>query len=1302
VKKLLNRKKLIIQILLLIVVFSNFSFSFAFWASSVLNNQSEAESLVEIGQWDFEDTALVVATFRLDYEDVLSLTPETVSINDKTNVEEALSAYGILSEEAKIELSVEKDLLDSLLIEIIQFENSVFLDFESTPFDNGLTGTVVIDGRTWYGNDIFIAGDAQYDVWIGVRSLALRQNAYFESRDFFINGIDQITLYHGALNFNNGNNFQFRIEYELASNPGVWVILENGGIDLIIDVVSGNPLTFTTIDVSITEAVNIRFFPILSATGDYINLDDIRIFENVVASDLEAITFRTVYQALLALDVEDIVLSNQSAILSALNAYDLLSIDAQTELSPEKALLDSFNDRIILLEAIFEAEQAVILAESTNEQTDLDQAQAFVSALPNGTIQDDLQFRIDQVQTIINQVALFRSDYSAVLSLTVGTVTPSDQTAVEAALSAFAGLSQAVQDELALEEALLISLLEEINNQIPTATQVADFRADYAYVLGLTTGTVTIGDQAQVDLAILAYNTLSAAAKLELEPEKALLDSLALDIDILIATEAVNVAETSFLQSDFNAAQVLVNALPSSVAKSALQARLDNVQEVINSVNDYRILYEDVLSLTPETVSINDKTNVEEALSAYGILSEEAKIELSVEKDLLDSLLIEIIQFENSVFLDFESTPFDNGLTGTVVIDGRTWYGNDIFIAGDAQYDVWIGVRSLALRQNAYFESRDFFINGIDQITLYHGALNFNNGNNFQFRIEYELASNPGVWVILENGGIDLIIDVVSGNPLTFTTIDVSITEAVNIRFFPILSATGDYINLDDIRIFENVVASDLEAITFRTVYQALLALDVEDIVLSNQSAILSALNAYDLLSIDAQTELSPEKALLDSFNDRIILLEAIFEAEQAVILAESTNEQTDLDQAQAFVSALPNGTIQDDLQFRIDQVQIIINQVALFRSDYSAVLSLTVGTVTPSDQTAVEAALSAFAGLSQAVQDELALEEALLISLLEEINNQIPTATQVADFRADYAYVLGLTTGTVTIGDQAQVDLAILAYSTLSAAAKLELEPEKALLDSLALDIDILIATEAVNVAETSFLQSDFNAAQVLVNALPSSVAKSALEQRLIDLQDDINQLAANQVDALILALPTEGNLTLTDENDVIAARFAYDALTSIQQALVQNESLLISLEEVMIFLITAENAVQTAEASQLQVDVNQAFNFVSFLPEGNAKQALTARLNAVQDIIDVNAAETLILNYFATNPVFVTNLNNNTLKQTNFLTQANNVVSGLGVTITVQSSNRIDRNNTIYTISIVKNGASVVTEVSVNFLRN
>ena len=739
-----------------------------------------------------------------------------------------------------------------------------------------------------------------------------------------------------------------------------------------------------------------------------------------------------------------------------------------------------------------------------------------------------------------------------------------------------------------------------------------------------------------------------------------------------------------------------------SEAESSVQIGQWDFEDTALVVATFRFDYQAVLALTHETVDVSDKSAVEAALSAYGILSEEAKAELQVEKDLLDSLLLEIIKFENSVFLDFESTPFDNGLTGTVDIDGRTWYGNDIFIAGDPQYDVWIGQRSLALRQNAYFESRDFFINGIDQITLFHGALNFNNGNNFQFRIEYELQSNPGVWEILENGGVDLIIDVVSGNPLTFTTIDVGITESVNIRFFPILSASGDYINLDDIRIYENVVTSELEAITFRTVYQTLLALNVLDIELSDKSVVLGALSAYDLLSADARTELSPEKALLDSFNDQIVLLEAIFDAEQAVILAENTNEQADLNSAQALVTALPNGTIKDDLQLRIDQVQTIINQVALFRSDYSAVLSLTVGTVTPSDQAAVKAAINAFAGLSQAVQDELSAEEQLLIDLLEEINNQIPTATQVQDFRDDYAYVLGLTIGTVTIGDQAQIELAIIAYNTLSAAAKLELVPEKDLLDSLLLEIDILIATEAVNVAELSFLQTDLDQAQILVDALPSSASKSALEQRLIDLQDDINQLAANNVDTLILALPSEGNLTLADESDIIAARVAYDALNGTQQALVQNEALLISLEDVMTLIITAENAVQTAEASQLQVDVNTATNFVSFLSEGGAKQDLTARLNAVQDIIDVSAAETLILNYFAANTVSVSNLNNNTQKQTNFLTQANNVVSGLGVTITVQSSNRINRNNTIYTISIVKNAASVTIQVSVNFVRN
>lgn len=719
------------------------------------------------------------------------------------------------------------------------------------------------------------------------------------------------------------------------------------------------------------------------------------------------------------------------------------------------------------------------------------------------------------------------------------------------------------------------------------------------------------------------------------------------------------------------------------------------------AVANFRANHADVLALNVDTVQISDQAAVEAALSAYGLLSENAKAELIADKTLLLDLLTQIIALQNSEFLDFEGYVYDSLFTSTLEMNGRTWYSNNTAISNSPSYDVWIDTRALALKTGSYFESRDLFINGIDRITLFHGALKYNTTTSFAFKVMYALQSNPTVWLTVQENGSDLIVDVDTGNPLTYVEINVNVTEALNIRFTPVISNSTDYINLDNIRIYEHVVANDLEVATFRSVYAGALSLSVETVLISDKTSVEAALAAYDLLSVDAKAELTAEKALLDSLLIEIFEKEAIAAATTSVIIAENSKLQADVNAAQVLVSALPTGLEKTALQNRLDIIQDIIDAVQVFKYNYASVLALTVNTVQTSDKSAIEAAILAHDSLSEDVKALLTAEKALLVSLIIEINNQIPTAAQVAAFRADHAIVLALSVGTVQISDRAAVEAALTAYDLLSNDAKAELTAEKALLDSLLVEIYIKEATALVVIAESSNLQADLNAAQVLVTALPDNAEKTALQNRLNVVQDIItaNILAAGSVDNLITAIPSTGLITLGDRNQIEAARSAYEALTSAQKLLVVYEILLISAESELAALQSATDLVVIAENSELQADVNAAQVLVTALPNGTAKTALQNRLNAVQDIIDVQAAVSIITIYFNANDVDATNLNNNANKQAAFLAKANQIVSGLDVTITVTSSVRIKRTNHIYTIQIVKNGAQATISVDVTF---
>lgn len=1300
-------KKFIITVLLLILVVSNFTITFAFWASHVAGSTGSSNTSVQIGQWDFTDpeTELAITTFLNDHAYALSLTTLSVTETDRSVVEDALSAYGLLSEAAKAELTAQKSLLLDLLTQIIVLENSEFLDFEAYPYDSGLTGTVVMNGRTWYGSGVYISNDSNYDVWLDTRSLALKSGAYFESRDLFINGIDKITIYHGALNYDNGTSFAFKVEYALSTAPSTWLTLQEGGSDLIIDVISGSAMTYTEINVNIFESVNIRFTPVIGNTTDYINLDNIKIFEHIVSSNLEVTTFRTVYAGALALTPQTVTVDDKEAVDAALSAYDLLSTEAQTTLTPEKALLDQLMIVILEQEAAIEATEAVVLAEQSFEQVDLDVAQLLVSALPDGTEKTNLQNRLDALQITLNNAEAFRVTYQDTLALTVVDVTPTDKPDVDAALAAYESLSANEKLALANEKAHLDSLLQAINSQLPTSEQVAEFRSNHQVALALTINTVELTDLSLVEAARDAYDILSFAAQQELLIEKALLDDLYEEIMMQQALQdaetAVLIAESTFEQTDVDTAQLLINAVPDGQEKDLLQQRLDLVQDVVDAVLNFRTIYENTLDLTTETVSVSDKPAVEAALAAFGSLSDAAKSKLGAEESLLLSLLEEIIAFENSEFLDFESDVHDSLYTGTIVMNDRTWYANNVAISNSTSYDVWRDTRSLALKMGSYYQSQDFFINGVDKLTLYHGALNYNNGSSFAFKIEYALSTAPNTWLTLQEGGNDLIVDVISGNPMTYAEIDVNIFESVNIRFTPVISNTSDYINLDDIRIYEHVVTSELEATTFTTVYAGILAKTTATVTVSDLEAIVSALSAYDLLSPAAQTSLTTEKALLDSLYDEVITQEQIIDATNAVVLAETSYLQQDVDTAYALVIALPSGTIKTDLMTRLDVVQGIIDDVSYFRSNYQTVLSLTVETVQVTDKSMVETALAAYSAANTTVQSQLGTEYALLVALLQEINNQLPTATLVQEFRDEHQVVLALTISTVTVGDQLAIEQALIAYDLLTSAAQTELISEKALLDSLIIKVAELEALDAVVLAETTYQQTDHDQAVILVSALPDGTYKTDLINRLQVVQQQINTDAAQFVDGLIQALPLPGNILLTDEPDVIAARSAYEALTPVQQGLVSELSVLVAAETELTNLSLATNAVITAEASLLQSDVNIAQTLINALTNGTPKTSLQNRLNAVQDIIDVNQAQSLILTYFQNNTVTVSRLTSNTIKANAFTAKANEVVTGLGVTITITNSTYVNRNNSIYTITVSKNAASVSFDVSVNFVR-
>jgi predicted small secreted protein len=222
----------------------------------------------------------------------------------------------------------------------------------------------------------------------------------------------------------------------------------------------------------------------------------------------------------------------------------------------------------------------------------------------------------------------FRNTYSAILAKTTDNVVISDKETVQAALTAYNGLTDAVKSLLTTENALLdalsakIAYLEAVENADPVDIERADvFRSAHEAILAKTTANVTTGDKAAVQAALAAYDNLSPEVKVLLPFEKVRLDSLLSRIT-QIETAAANQA----------------------------------------AANTFKTTHTTALALTVDTVAIGDKTAVQAALADYNGLTSAVKALLSAEKTLLDKLLNKINQF-SGVKITFSGLTQDEEIT---------------------------------------------------------------------------------------------------------------------------------------------------------------------------------------------------------------------------------------------------------------------------------------------------------------------------------------------------------------------------------------------------------------------------------------------------------------------------------------------------------------------------------------------------------------------------------------------------------------------------------------------------------------
>lgn len=318
---------------------------------------------------------------------------------------------------------------------------------------------------------------------------------------------------------------------------------------------------------------------------------------------------------------------------------------------------------------------------------------------------------------------------------------------------------------------------------------------------------------------------------------------------------------------------------------------------------------------------------------------------------------------------------------------------------------------------------------------------------------------------------------------------------------------------------------------------------------------------------------------------------------------AEGTKSQTDLDAALESVNKLPAGAEKTDMLNRITELQKQITEAAaLLQSAKDAVAKAE----TTKSQQDIDAATALVNSLPESS------EKTGMLGRLAIVQNQVNA--EIALQVATAAVIKAESTKA-----QADIDNAIALVKALpSSTNKTDLQDRLAVVQ-IQVDADAALkaATAAVIKAETTKLKPDFDNANTLVKALPEGPAKVDLLNRLKVIQDQIEEESEAQQQATASVTKAEATKT---QGDINAAYTLVNALpeSSVKATLLSRLAAVQSQVNSEAALQTATAAVNKAEATKSQKDVDDAKALVNALPNGSVKNDLLQRLDIVQQLIN------------------------------------------------------------------------------------
>ncbi|CAB1249013.1 exported hypothetical protein [Clostridiaceae bacterium BL-3] len=373
---------------------------------------------------------------------------------------------------------------------------------------------------------------------------------------------------------------------------------------------------------------------------------------------------------------------------------------------------------------------------------------------------------------------------------------------------------------------------------------------------------------------------------------------------------------------------------------------------------------------------------------------------------------------------------------------------------------------------------------------------------------------------------------------------------------------------------------------------------------------------------------------------------QALTKANDAISKAESSKSQVDVDSAKALIMALPDSTYKTSLQNRLNVVQNVIDATLAVQeaeqnngnyAPYNTAKELVDALPDSLDKTALETRLSNLKILIDAVDAVFNAEgssttedynkaKVLVDALpsssdktsLENRLNTVDIIIKSKEYLATAQSTLIQEDLDKAIQEIDKLDDNVIRDGLLEQAEDIQNQ-----IDTMDDEQKLQQATDAVTHVESTMTQEDYTTAITLVTALPDSPDKNGLLSRLDEVQYEISQISINKQ-----KLDTATAAVIEAENSKVQADVDNaKSLVAVLKDSTDKEALQARLQAVQDeinqagtgqeALDTATQAVVKAESTEFKVDVDSAKALVTALPDNGDKTSLLNRLQVIQPIL-------------------------------------------------------------------------------------